>query len=128
MSHFTTIKTQIVAQEPLKKALADLGLACEEGAVEIRGYGGNRTRVDIRVPTSNAGYDLGFRKQGETYELIADWWGIKDLKQDTFLQRLTQRYAYHVAKEQLAAQDFTVVEEEVQADNTIHLVVRRMVW
>jgi homospermidine synthase len=127
MSHFTTIKTQIVASEPLKKALVDLGLAGEEGTVEIRGYGGNRTRVDIRVPTRNPGYDIGFRKQGDAYELVADWWGIKDIKQDEFLQRLTQRYAYHVAKDQLEAQDFTVVEEEVQADNTIHITVRRMV-
>ena len=127
MSHFTTVKTQIVAKEPLKQALTDLGLSYEEGSVEIRGYGGNRTRVDLRVPTRNPGYDLGFRKQGDAYELVADWWGIKDLKQDTFLQRLTQRYAYHVVKEQLQTQDFTVVEEEVQADNTIHIVVRRMV-
>lgn len=126
MSHFTTVKTQIVAREPLKQALTDLGLSYEEGSVEIRGYGGNRTRVDLRVPTHNPGYDLGFRKQGDAYELVADWWGIKDLKQDTFLQRLTQRYAYHVVKEQLQTQDFTVVEEEVQADNTIHIVVRRM--
>ena len=127
MSHFTTVKTQIISEAQLKKALADLNLSYEEGAVEIRGYGGNRTRVDIRVPTRNPGYDLGFRKQGEVYELVADWWGIKDIQQDAFLRRLTQRYAYHVAKDQLEAQDFTVVEEEVQADNTIHLTVRRMV-
>jgi len=98
MSHFTTIKTQIVAKEQLKQALEDLHLAYEEGAVDIRGYGGNRTRVEIRVPTRSPGYDLGFRKQGDAYELVADWWGIKDIKQDEFLQQLTQRYAYHVAK------------------------------
>ena len=127
MSHFTTVKTQIVSAAQLKKALADLNLSYEEGAVEIRGYGGNRTRVDIRVPTRNPGYDLGFRKQGEVYELIADWWGMKDIQPDAFLRRLMQRYAYHVAKDQLEAQDFTVVEEEVLADNTIHITVRRMV-
>ncbi len=127
MSHFTTIKTQIVSKEQLKKALDDLQLSYQEGDVEIRGFGGNRTRVEIRIPTRNPGYDLGFRKQGNTYELVADWWGIKDIKQEEFLKSLTQRYAYHVAKDQLEAQDFTVVEEEVQADKTIRITVRRMV-
>jgi len=127
MSHFTTIKTQIVNKIYLKKALDDLQMHYQEGNVEIRGYGGQKTRVEIRVPTSNPQYDLGFRKQKETYELVADWWGIKDINQQEFVQRLSQRYAYHVAKEQLEQQDFTVVEEEVLEDQTIHLTVRRMV-
>jgi len=126
MSHFTTIKTQIVVKEYLKKALDDLGMRYEEGTVEVRGFGGNRTRVEIKVPTRNAGYDLGFRKQGQTYELVADWYGIHDINQQDFLNRLTQRYAYHVTKEQLEQQDFTVVQEEVQQDQTIHITVRRM--
>jgi len=127
MSHFTTIQTQVVVKEQLKKALDDLNLTYEEGEVEIRGYGGQRTRVEIRVPTRNPGYDLGFRKQGDVYELVADWWGIKDIQQEVFLNRLTQRYAYHIAKDRLEAQEFTIVEEEVQADQTIHITVRQMV-
>lgn len=127
MSHFTTVKTQIVNKEQLKKALVDLQLSYQEGDVEIRGFGGNRMRVEIRVPTRNPGYDLGFRKQGESYELVADWWGIKDIKQEEFLKNLTQRYAYHVVKDQLEAQNFSLVTEEVQADRTIHITVRRMV-
>ncbi|MDW7680725.1 MAG: DUF1257 domain-containing protein [bacterium] len=127
MSHFTTIKTQIIAKEYLKKALDDMQMRYQEGNLEIRGYGGQKTRVEIKVPTSNPDHDLGFRKKKESYELVADWWGIKDINQKEFLQRLTQRYAYHVAKEQLEQQDFTIVEEEVQQDQTIHLTVRRMI-
>ncbi len=126
MSHFTTVRTQLMVLQYILKALDDLGMRYETGDVEIRGYGGNRTRVEVRIPTSNPGYDMGFRKQGENYELVADWWGIKDVKQDDFLQRLTQRYAYHVVKDQLEEQDFTLVEEEVHQDKTIHLTVRRM--
>ena len=127
MSHFTTVQTQIVLKEFLKKALEDLGMRCEEGNVEVRGYGGARTPVEIRVPTRNQGYDLGFRKQGENYELVADWWGIRDIKREEFVPRLTQRYAYHAAKDRLEQQDFTIVEEEVQQDQTIHITVRRMI-
>ena len=127
MSHFTTLKTQLVALQYLKKALQDLNMRYEEGHVEIRGYGGNRMRVEVKVPTRNAGYDMGFRKQGQAYELVADWFGIRDINPQDFLQRLTQRYAYHVTKDQLEQQDFTLVEEKVEQDRTIHITVRRMV-
>jgi len=126
MSHFTTLKTHIVSKDYLKQALEDLEIAFEEGDLEIRGYQGIRTPVEIRMPSANPDYDLGFRKSGDTYELVADWYGIKDIKQHEFLGRVMQRYAYRVAMDQLAQQDFTVVEEEVQADNTIHITVRRM--
>jgi hypothetical protein len=126
MSHFTTLKTRIVSRDHLTQALKELEIAYEVGNLEIRGYEGIRTPVEIRIPTANTDYQLGFRKQGDTYELVADWYGIKDVDQNTFLGRITQRYAYRVAREQLEQQDFTVVEEEVQADNTIRITVRRM--
>ena len=75
MSHFTRIKTQIVEKKYLPRALQDLNYAYEEGDVEIRGYGGNRIAVEIKIPTSNRGYDIGFRKSGDAYELVADWYG-----------------------------------------------------
>lgn len=127
MSHFTTIKTKIVTRDYLKKALDDLNIRYQEGNLEVRGYGGARTSVEIKIPTSNPAYDIGFRKKGDFYELVADWYGIKDVSQNTFLNNLTQRYAYHVTKDQLDQQDFTIVEEEVQPDKTIHIVLRRMV-
>ena len=90
-------------------------------------YGGKTTSVEIKIPTKNPGFDLGFRKQGDTYELVADWWGIKDINQNDLLQQLNQRYAYNVAKDQLESQDFTIVEETVEQDQTIHICVRRTV-
>jgi hypothetical protein len=126
MSHFSTIKTKIVVKEYLVKALNDLKFNWEEGNVEVRGYQGIRTKAEIRINTGNSDYDIGFRKQDENYEIVADWWGIKNIKQEEFLQNVTQRYAYNAVKDQLEQQDFSFVEEEVRADNTIHLSVRRM--
>ena len=126
MSHFTTLATRIVSKEHLKRALEDLQIIYEEGELEIRGYEGIRTPVELRIATSSPQYQIGFRKQGDRYELVADWYGIKDVDQNQLLNRITQRYAYRVAKEQLEQQEFTVVEEEVQADNTIRITVRRM--
>jgi hypothetical protein len=126
MSHFTTLKTQIVSRDHLLAALEDLGIEFETGQLEIAGYGGIRTQVEIRIPSTNPAYQIGFRRQGERYELVADWYGIKDINRETFLGRVTQRYAYRVTKEQLERQEFTVVEEEVRSDGTIHVTVRRM--
>ena len=90
------------------------------------------TRGTPRAPTSLSplairAYDLGFRKQGETFELVADWYCIKDINQGALTARLTQRYAYHTVKEKLDQQGFSLVEEEVKQDQTIHLVLRRTV-
>lgn len=127
MSHFTSIKTQIVEKEYLKQALSDLGHGYSEGNVQIRGYQGNRTNVEIKVPTQSSGYDIGFRKSGNAYEVVADWWGIRDIKQEQFLQQLFQRYAYHAARAKLEEQGFSLVSEEVQQGEQIHLVLRRTV-
>ena len=116
-----------MSKDHLKQALEDLEIAFEEGDLEIRGYEGIRTPVEIRIPSSNRDYDLGFRKTGETYELVADWYGIQDIDRQEFVGTVTQRYAYRVAIDQLRQQNFSVVEEETQADNTIHITVRRMV-
>ncbi len=127
MSHFTSLRTRIVSKEHLEQALQELGFEYEEGEMEIRGYQGIRTMVEIRVPTGNPDYQIGFRRKGDAYELVADWYGIADVDREEFVSTVTQRYAYIVAKEQLEQQNFTVVEENVGADNTIHLTVRRMV-
>lgn len=127
MSHFTRIRTQMVEKEYITQALQDLGYSCEVGQVEIRGYGGQRTSVEIRMSTSSPGYHIGFRKSGETYELVADWWGIEEIQKDAFVQQLTQRYAYHATRAKLEEQRFSLVTEDVDQEGRLHLVLRRMV-
>jgi len=116
----------MVVAEYLKKSLEDIGYAYEEGAVNIRGYQGRKTTVEIKINTSSAGYDIGFRPSETGYEVVADWWGIKDVKQEELIQQLTQRYAYHAAIDKLQKQGFDLSSEEVGADGKIHLVLRRM--
>ena len=125
MSHFTRLKTKMTVREHLTGALEDLGYQCEEGDVEIRGYGGNRTKVQIRVPTTSAGYDIGFTERGGSYALIADWWGIEDVQPEAFVRDLTKRYAYRAARATLEKQGFALVDEEVAEDGRLHLTLRR---
>lgn len=125
MSHFTRVPTRLMQREYLLAALADLGYTPQVGDLEARGFAGNRTRVEVKVPTSG-GYDIGFRPTPEGYEVVADWWGIGETKQQEFIQKLHQRYAYHAAKAKLAEQGFHLAGEEVGEDGRIHLVLRRM--
>lgn len=127
MSHFTTIRTQLVEAVHLEKALVDLGHTVEQGPVAVKGYLGNTTRADLKIGTADRNYDIGFRRTGSTYELVADWWGIRGIHQESFVRQLTQRYAYHAAQEALLAEGFSLVEEEQQQDGTLHLVLRRSV-
>jgi hypothetical protein len=127
MSHFTQLQTRMVDPDYLIAACRDLGFQCERGQLEIRGYQGARTAVEIRMPAANAGYDIGFRKRGDSYDMIADWWGIKDFKQEALLGQLTQRYGYHAARAQLAQQGFNLISETRETDGRLHLVLRRFV-
>lgn len=125
MSHFTSLKTRFVDLAYLRKALEDLGYVAQAGGVAIRGYQGNRTRVDLKIATKNPGYDIGFKQAGDHYELVADWWGIRDLEPESFLQKVTQRYAYHATRAKLEEQGFALVEEKKEEER-IHLVLRRV--
>lgn len=121
MSHLTRIKTQMAEKEYLTQALEDLDYAWEEDNARL-GFGGQR--MDIKV--KSRGRSIRFRKAGNTYEVVADWWGVRGINRAQFLQQVTQRYAYHAARAKLEEQGFTLVNEEVQEGERIHLVLRRM--
>ena len=126
MSHFTRLKTQMVELEYILRALTDLGYEHEVGRQEVRGHGGARTAVEVRVRTSWRGCDIGFRRAGETYDIVADWYGVKGVSRKDFTRQVTRRYAYHAAREKLQAQGFEVVEEQEEKGGRVHLLLRRM--
>ncbi len=125
MSQFITIRTRFTSLAFLKQALDDLGLPWEEGDLSIRGFMGQRTPAQLRVPTRNKGYHIGFRQVGREFEMVADWNGISEHAPEPLLHALSRRYAYHAAVATLQARDFSLVQEEVGPDQQIHLVLRR---
>jgi hypothetical protein len=109
----------MVEKEYLTEALEDLGYAwTSNGRIGLLG-----PRVDIKIRRRN----VGFRKAGKTYEMVAGDWSFLGISRKEFLQQMTQRYAYHVARAKLEEQGFALSSEEVQQDGRIHLVLRRMV-
>lgn len=130
MSHYTQLQTQMHDEEVLLEALSDLGfhgLVCSEKPVLLSGW--DKQFAEIKIPESmldSAFSDIGFKRQsdGSFKALIADYdrrkYGL------SWINKLTQRYAYRKARKTLSNQDFTLVEEEVDQDGSIRLVVRRM--
>ena len=109
-------KTQMLEREYLLKALEDLGFTWEENAQV--GPVGNRRRVEIKVRGRNVGFD----KSGDSFRMFS----FRTSSDTRFLQKVTQRYVYHVTRAKLEAQGFAVASEEVQRGGKIHLVLRRM--
>lgn len=126
MSHFTSIRTQMMESQWIQAGLRDMGYSPIAGPVSVRGYSGGKTSAEFKISTPSNKYDIGFRKSAKAYEIVADWWGIQGIKQAQFVSQLTQRYAYHATKAKLEEQGFSLVSEETQEAGQIHLVLRRM--
>lgn len=125
MSHFSQIKTQLRDLSSLQAALSDLGIEWQAGPQSVRGYQGQTRHAEVAIAQEN-GYDVGFGWNGQEYELIADlqyWqqpWTVNG-----FINRVTQRYAYHAVVAATSDRGFQVAEEQTNADGSLRLVVQR---
>jgi hypothetical protein len=134
MSHCTRLKTRITDTAALVQALADLGYKnaeVHETAQRLYGFLGiaEGQSAEVIVRRKHVGWlasDIGFkrRKDGSFDLLVLDFNGRRCSPE--WLGRLTQRYAYHVARAKLVEQGFDLVSEETAKDGRIHLVLRRM--
>lgn len=133
MSHFTCIQTQITHIDSLVKALADAGFATVEvypTPQHLYGFQGEirpeTAEVIIRRryigPMSN---DIGFKRQenGTFKAIISDYDRLQ--YPQAWIDRLTQRYAYHVLITAAPTAGFTLEVEEVLPDGTIRVVLGR---
>ena len=105
MSHFTTIAIEIKNGDLLEQALQSLGYPVKLNTL-VRGYLGDTTTANYVIPMPNA-YDIGFRKVGECYELIADMWGVA-MNVEEFLGELNQQYAARTVLESATQQGFAI--------------------
>ncbi len=120
MSHFTTIKVEIKNGEILHQVLQECGYQVES-QTNVRGYQGNTTEAEYVIRQSN-GYDLGFRRNGENYEIVADFWGAK-INQRDFINKISQKYAHKTLMQSVQEQGFDIETEEVLDDGTVRVVV-----
>ena len=112
MSHFTKLSTRIVDMDALISGLADMGfkqLEVHETAQNLYSYQG-----DVREHTAElfirrkevgtASNDIGFKRRNDgTFDAVISDYDRGKYSQD-WLNRLTQRYAYHAARAKLEEQ------------------------
>ncbi|MDD1674892.1 MAG: DUF1257 domain-containing protein [Methanomicrobiales archaeon] len=132
MSHFSRIQTQFRDREILIQCLQEMGYqVIPEGL--IKGYHGQE-KVDFSIQAEK-GYGIGFRQNAEgTYDIIADWWGVRGTRQQDLIERLQARvnriqrdYALKVVMEQTQKMGFSVVDQIEEKNGEVRLVVRRWV-
>ncbi len=122
MSHFTTIAIEIKNGDLLGQALQALGYPVKQNTL-VRGYLGDTTTAEYVIPMPNA-YDIGFRKVGDRYELIADMWGLA-MNVEEFLGELNQQYAARTVLESATQQGFAIEQQEILEDGTVRIVIGR---
>ncbi|MBI4576754.1 MAG: DUF1257 domain-containing protein [Planctomycetes bacterium] len=132
MSHFTRVETELRNLVRIRQALEDLGYTVVEGKggqVRVRGYSTATEEAELAVDIEGSYYNIGLRQTADgTYGLVADWDEIEattEVRQQVFVQQLTQRYAYHTVVEEAAKAGFKVAEEVTDADGSLRLTVRK---
>jgi hypothetical protein len=124
------MKTRFRHREVLISCLQDLGFSPETDTT-IRGHDGLHN-VDIAVKTAG-GYGIGFvQTADETYDMVADWWGITGIGQKKIALELKRQagtiqkeYARKMVLLETEKDGFEVVSQTEDADGTVRIVVRR---
>ncbi len=126
MSHFTRVKTKLVNGDLVAKSLTELGIKFTRGNQTINGFMGGRTTAEFKIPTSNASYDIGLEMKNGAYELVADWYGVRNFKQNDLVSSLNKTYSVLATKQSLEDQGFDLVSETQEKNGEIRLILRRM--
>merc|ERR1712238_285445 len=129
-SHFSSIETQLFNKSTLLKALNDLGIKTKssqyEGEqIEARGYKGESIMADIVIPQQN-NYDVAFRNNGESYELVTDlqFWQ-QNMPVDAFMEKVNQRYAINNLIDTSSEDGFNVDNVVTAVDGTVTMELSR---
>ena len=124
MSHFSTIKTEILDFEMLKKTMAELGLAMEEYG-KITGSHGRIETVDLSVRIDVGSY-LGFKKEGKGYTIICAPEILRQERNRRFVRMIQQEYAYRKVLHETRKRGFSLVQEERVKAGVIKLVLKKV--
>merc|ERR1712115_510540 len=93
--------------------------------IEARGYKGDTIMADIVIPQQN-NYDVAFRYNGESYELVADlqFWQ-QSMPVDAFMEKVNQRYAINNLIDTSSEEGFNVDNVVTARDGTVTLEMSR---
>ena len=125
MSHFTKIKTKLYDRLTIEKSLSDLNIQWDSETTKVRGYNNQEQSAEIVIRQNN-NHDIGFKWNGNEYELVADlmFWDQK-YSVNKFLNQINQRYAFNLITKVSEEQSLQFVEAKNQEDGSIRLLLRK---
>merc|ERR1712087_197835 len=93
--------------------------------LEARGHRGEVVLADVVIPQPND-YDVAFRYNGESYELVADleFWQ-QPVPADAFMEKVQQRYAVNSLITTSSEEGFNVDNVKTSVDGTVTLTMSR---
>ena len=126
MSHFTTIRTEILDPEILKKTLSDLKFEFQENG-KIPEHEGRIENVDIAVKIFGSSC-LGFNKRSgeENYEIRGITEILNHIEVKERINLIRSEYAYRKIIHETRKRGFSLVQEERLKTGTIKLVLRKV--
>lgn len=125
MSCFTKIATRLVDLDAIEAAAADLGYETRRDTKQVRGWSSQTTTADAVLQRKDSHYDIGaVREKDGTYGFVSDW-SMSGVRQQDFVDRLSQRYSYRRVVTQAKASGFVVAKEKVDEAGAIRLVLRK---
>ncbi|HEY8478619.1 MAG TPA: DUF1257 domain-containing protein [Spirillospora sp.] len=127
MSHFTTVRTRLADGEVLRKALEQMGHTVEPAGRGVRGYMGRRSDAEFKVRPEGSEHEIGFTPSDDGYAVVADWWGIHGMTEESFVRDLKQQYALVATVSALEKQGFAVEQRTDEESGDIRVVMRRHV-
>lgn len=122
MSKFVKVRTELRDVALVKQALDDLKLRYMENARYRHLFSGANEEAALVVHMPEGAFGLKANAEG-VLELMGDSMQMAGVKQT--LQRIQQRYAYHMVVQETARAGFAMVEEQTGRDQVIRMTVRR---
>ena len=125
MSHFSTIKTKLKDRKALLQALMLMGhpVLVDETLKNPSDHEHEEVEVNIAIGT-----DIGFRwnEVTQSYELVTDLqtWN-QPVPVERFLSQVAQQYAIESIAASASDEEFEVVEQKVETDQSVTMVLEK---
>lgn len=125
MSHFSTIKTKLKDRKALLQALMLMGhpVLVDETLKNPSDHEHEEVEVNIAIGT-----DIGFRwnEVTQSYELVTDLqtWN-QPVPVERFLSQVAQQYAIESIAASARDEEFEVVEQKVETDQSVTMVLEK---
>lgn len=127
MSHFTRVRTRLVDERTLRQALDRMGYEVLPPGNGVHGWQGQKAAAAFKVRPARTAFEIGFVPERDRgYTVVADWWGIRVVQQQPFMQRLTREYALVGTVSALTAKGYEVQEQIEKESGEIRVVLRRV--